>query len=163
MNTDRTEIREGRTVSAGINMSLVFFVLFMSILPVSIILPSTFMFLKYVLTFLVALMLAWWATPLARNAALRYNIVDIPDGKLKDHTQPTPYLGGIVVYIAFLLTLAITFGFTEKILGITLAGSILVIIGLFDDMQAVRFRFKPKRWLTNHQQAVESSFACRFL
>jgi UDP-GlcNAc:undecaprenyl-phosphate GlcNAc-1-phosphate transferase len=142
MNTDHTEIRKGGTVSSGINMSLVFFVLFMSILPVSIILPTTFMFLKYALTFLVALMLAWWATPLARNAALRYNIVDVPDGKLKDHTQPTPYLGGIVVYISFLLTLAITFGFTEKILGMTLAGSILVIIGLFDDMQAVTPKIK---------------------
>jgi len=95
------------------------------------------MFIKYVLTFLVAFMLAWWATPLARNAALRYNIVDTPDGRLKDHQHSTPYLGGIVVYISFLLTLAITFGFNEKILGITLAGSILVIIGLFDDMQAV--------------------------
>jgi UDP-GlcNAc:undecaprenyl-phosphate GlcNAc-1-phosphate transferase len=41
------------------------------------------------------------------------------------------------VYISFLLTLSITFGFNEKVLGITLAGSILVIVGLFDDMQAV--------------------------
>jgi UDP-GlcNAc:undecaprenyl-phosphate GlcNAc-1-phosphate transferase len=81
--------------------------------------------------------LSWWATPLARDTALRYNIVDKPDGRLKDHARPTPYLGGIVVYIAFLLTLSFTFGFNEKILGITLAGSVLVIIGLFDDMQAV--------------------------
>lgn len=142
MHTDHTEIREGGVISSGINMSLVFFVLFISILPISVFLPSTYMFFKYALTFLVALMLSWWATPLARNAALRYNIVDVPDGKLKDHVQPTPYLGGIVVYISFLLTLSITFGFTEKILGITLAGSILVIIGLFDDMQAVTPKVK---------------------
>jgi UDP-GlcNAc:undecaprenyl-phosphate GlcNAc-1-phosphate transferase len=142
VNTDHTEIREGGLISSGINMSLVFFVLFISILPISVFLPSTYMFFKYTFTFLVALMLSWWATPLARNAALRYNIVDVPDGRLKDHVQPTPYLGGIVVYISFLLTLAITFGFTEKILGITLAGSILVIIGLFDDMQAVTPKVK---------------------
>ena len=89
MNTDHTEIREERTVFSDINTSLVFFMLFMSILPISVILPSTYLFLKYALTFLVALMLAWWATPLARNTALRYNIVDVPDGRLKDHTQPT--------------------------------------------------------------------------
>jgi UDP-GlcNAc:undecaprenyl-phosphate/decaprenyl-phosphate GlcNAc-1-phosphate transferase len=42
-----------------------------------------------------------------------------------------------VVYISFLLTVAITFGFNTLVLGLTLAGSILVIVGLFDDMQAV--------------------------
>lgn len=112
-------------------------VLSCSMLPISAALPAKTTILTYGLTFVVALLLAWWATPLARNAALRYNIVDRPDGRLKDHREPTPYLGGIVVYIAFLLALAITFGFNEKILGITLAGSILVIVGLFDDMQAV--------------------------
>jgi UDP-GlcNAc:undecaprenyl-phosphate GlcNAc-1-phosphate transferase len=92
---------------------------------------------KYILTFVVSFFLALWATPLARSAAMRYNIVDQPDGRLKDHETPTPYLGGIVVYISFLLSLAITFDFNEKVLGITLAGSLLVIVGLFDDMQAV--------------------------
>ncbi len=107
-------------------------------LPISTnLLPSDFLLAKYLLTFLLSYGLASWVTPLARNAALRYNIVDTPDGRLKDHSLPTPYLGGVVVYISFLLTLSFTFGFNEKILGITLAGSVLVIVGLFDDMQAV--------------------------
>jgi UDP-GlcNAc:undecaprenyl-phosphate GlcNAc-1-phosphate transferase len=108
-----------------------------SFFPLSNVSFSPFIYIKYALTFVLSLALALWATPLARNAALRYNIVDMPDGRLKDHKQPTPYLGGIVVYISFLLTLCFTFGFNEKVLGITLAGSVLVIIGLFDDMQAV--------------------------
>ena len=138
MNLEQTGVRKRRKILTNRHhILLVFFVLSMSILPISVILPPTYVSIKYGLTFCVALMLAWWATPLARNAALRYNIVDVPDGRLKDHHQPTPYLGGIVVYIAFLLTLSITFDFNEKILGITLAGSILVIIGLFDDMRAV--------------------------
>jgi UDP-GlcNAc:undecaprenyl-phosphate/decaprenyl-phosphate GlcNAc-1-phosphate transferase len=121
---------------------MLFVMLAISMLPISAALPPNTTLLKYGVTFFVAVLLAWWATPLARNAALRYNIVDRPDGRLKDHVHPTPYLGGIVVYIAFLLTLAITFGFNEKILGMTLAGSILVIVGLFDDMQAVTPKVK---------------------
>lgn len=93
--------------------------------------------MTYVCTFVLAWAIAWWTTPLAKNTALRYNIVDAPDGRLKDHRQPTPYLGGIVVYISFLLTVAVTFDFNEKILALTLAGSILVILGLFDDMRAI--------------------------
>jgi UDP-GlcNAc:undecaprenyl-phosphate GlcNAc-1-phosphate transferase len=142
MHTTYIGINEGRNTSISLNTALLLSVLSMSILPISVALPSSYTFLKYVFTFLIALILAWWATPLARNAALRYNIVDVPDGRLKDHQQSTPYLGGVVVYISFLLTLSITFGFNEKILGITLAGSILVIVGLFDDMQAVTPRVK---------------------
>ena len=126
-----------------INISFLVLILIFFMLPISTnILPSTFLLAKYLLTFLLSLMLASWATPLARNAALQYNIVDKPDGRLKDHIYPTPYLGGIVIYISFLLTLSFTFGFNEKILGITLAGSVLVIVGLFDDMQAVTPQIK---------------------
>ncbi len=106
-------------------------------LQLSSVIPPSFLAAQYILTFVLSLLLALWATPLARNAAMRYNIVDQPDGRLKDHQEPTPYLGGVVIYISFLLALSITFDFNEKVLGITLAGSILVIVGLFDDMQAV--------------------------
>lgn len=117
--------------------SVFFLLLLLFVLPLSDVLPSTYVAIKYPFTFLLAFGLALWATPLARNAALRYNIVDKPDGRLKDHATPTPYLGGIVVYIAFLLTLSCTFGFTTRVLGLTLAGAVLVIVGLFDDMRAV--------------------------
>lgn len=117
--------------------SVFLLLLLLFVLPLSDVLPSTYVAIKYPFTFLLAFGLALWATPLARNAALRYNIVDKPDGRLKDHAAPTPYLGGIVVYIAFLLTLSCTFGFTTRVLGLTLAGAVLVIVGLFDDMRAV--------------------------
>ena len=127
----------------GINTSFLVLILIFFMLPISTnLLPSNFLLAKYLLTFLLSYVLASWATPLARNAALQYNIVDNPDGRLKDHVTPTPYLGGIVVYISFLLTLSFSFGFNEKILGITLSGSVLVIVGLFDDMQAVTPRIK---------------------
>ena len=142
MESDHPGSPEERKTSTAFNTLLLMCVLVMSILPISAYLPPRYLFVKYALTFGVAWMLAWWATPLARNTALRYNIVDLPDGRLKDHRQPTPYLGGIVVYIAFLLTISITFDFNEKILGLTLAGSILVIIGLFDDMRAVTPKVK---------------------
>jgi UDP-GlcNAc:undecaprenyl-phosphate GlcNAc-1-phosphate transferase len=142
MNTEYRENTTRENLHSNVNISMLFLVLLISILPSLTTLLSTSTFIKYAFTFLMALILACWATPLARNTALRYNIVDVPDGRLKDHQHPTPYLGGIVVYISFLLTLSITFGFNEKILGITLAGSVLVILGLFDDMQAITPKVK---------------------
>ncbi|MEE8237178.1 MAG: undecaprenyl/decaprenyl-phosphate alpha-N-acetylglucosaminyl 1-phosphate transferase, partial [Gammaproteobacteria bacterium] len=65
--------------------------------------------LLYVLTFTLALLLSLYAVPLARRAALKYGIVDSPDGQLKRQGEPVPYLGGLAIYLAFLVSLAFTF------------------------------------------------------
>ncbi len=75
------------------------------------------------------------------STALRYNIVDKPDGRLKDHAQPTPVSGrDRRLYFFPAHSFHAFFDFNEKVLGIILAGSVLVIIGLFDDMRAVTQR-----------------------
>ena len=44
--------------------------------------------LTYLVTFGVAAALAAWLTPKLREAALRFGIVDAPDGALKTHREP---------------------------------------------------------------------------
>jgi UDP-GlcNAc:undecaprenyl-phosphate GlcNAc-1-phosphate transferase len=44
-----------------------------------------------------------------------------------------PYLGGLAVYVAFLVSLAFTFEFRQDVLGIVLAGTLMVMLGLIDD------------------------------
>ena len=90
--------------------------------------------LTYLLTFAIAALLAAWLTPRVRAAALRFGIVDRPDGRLKQHDEPVPYLGGLAIWLAFLLTLAATFRFSPDVMGMLLAGSIVVILGLVDDL-----------------------------
>lgn len=75
-----------------------------------------------------------WLTPRMREAALRFGIVDRPDGRLKRQREPIPYLGGVAIYLAFLLALSATYTFGPEVLGILLAGSIVVLIGLLDDL-----------------------------
>jgi len=87
-----------------------------------------------ILTFILAALLAHYLTPLLRQAAIRFGIVDRPDGKLKTHRSPVPYLGGIAIYLSFLLSLAFTAEFQREVLGILLAGSIVVLLGLIDDL-----------------------------
>lgn len=88
----------------------------------------------YGVTFLLAALLSAWLTPRVRAAALRFGIVDRPDGKLKTQREPVPYLGGIAIYLSFLVALALSFRFSEPVLGMLLAGSIVVILGLIDDL-----------------------------
>jgi UDP-GlcNAc:undecaprenyl-phosphate GlcNAc-1-phosphate transferase len=82
----------------------------------------------------LALTLSLYATPLMRRAAVRLGIVDRPDGRLKTQAEPVPYLGGLAIYLSFLLALTVTLRFDEvEVLGMLLAGSIVLVLGLVDD------------------------------
>ena len=88
-----------------------------------------------ILSFFIAFLLSWQITPLIREGALRLNIVDCPDGKLKNHQSAIPYLGGVAIFISFLFSLALTFSdFDPQVVGLLLGGSIAVMLGLIDDI-----------------------------
>ena len=88
-------------------------------------------------TFVTSLALALYLTPIVRRGALHFGVVDRPDGLLKRQREPVAYLGGIAVYLAFLLTLALVFEFEAYILGLLLGGTLMLMLGLFDDMKVL--------------------------
>ncbi len=67
------------------------------------------MVVRLILGFLLAYLLALVGTPMAREAALRFGVVDAPSTGLKRQREPVPYLGGLAVFMAFLLALGMTF------------------------------------------------------
>lgn len=85
------------------------------------------------ITVALSFMLALYGVPIARRAALKFGIVDAPDGRLKHQKEPVPYFGGLAIYLAFLMSLAFTFEFRHDVLGIILGGTIVVMLGLIDD------------------------------
>lgn len=90
------------------------------------------------LTFVLSLLLSLYGVPMARQAALAFNVVDRPDGRLKFQSEPVPYLGGLAVYLAFLISLALTFEFRQEVLGLVLAGTLMVMVGLIDDFGVLK-------------------------
>jgi UDP-GlcNAc:undecaprenyl-phosphate GlcNAc-1-phosphate transferase len=89
------------------------------------------------LTFLLSFLLTLYGTPLAQRVAFRYQLLDQPDGKLKKQSQPVPYMGGLIVYFAFISPISLMFNFNQQLLGILFASSILLLVGLFDDFKAL--------------------------
>ncbi|MCC7381543.1 MAG: undecaprenyl/decaprenyl-phosphate alpha-N-acetylglucosaminyl 1-phosphate transferase [Deltaproteobacteria bacterium] len=92
---------------------------------------------RYPTAFILALVLSLYFTPIIRRAAISYSVVDRPDTSLKQHPEPTPYLGGVAIFLSFLFALAFTYDFTHQVLGILLAASIIVTLGLFDDLKVL--------------------------
>lgn len=96
------------------------------------------MVLTYVFASLLALFLALYGTPIAREAALRFGVVDRPDGRLKDHSEAVPYFGGLAVYLAVLIPLCLFYDFDARILAILLSGTLVLLLGLIDDFGVLR-------------------------
>jgi len=95
------------------------------------------MVIQLTLGFFLAYLLALVGTPMARDAAIRFGVVDNPDGHLKTHAEPVAYLGGLAVFVAFLLSIGMTFSFDEELLALLLASTIVTMVGLIDDFGAL--------------------------
>ncbi len=63
----------------------------------------------YMGVFVVAFFVTLLATPLMRRIALAYGIIDRPNVARKIHKAPTPYLGGVAVYLGILLAAIFTY------------------------------------------------------
>jgi UDP-GlcNAc:undecaprenyl-phosphate GlcNAc-1-phosphate transferase len=90
-----------------------------------------------VLILILAFLINLKGTQVAQKAALHFGIVDKPDGKLKVHQGPIPYLGGLSIFISFLISLSIIVEFDQRVLGLLLGGTLVMLLGLLDDLRAI--------------------------
>ena len=76
------------------------------------------------------------------KVALKFNIVDKPDGALKTQKDAIPYLGGLAVYLSFMMSLSIILDFNRSFLGLLLGATLIVLLGIFDDLIELSPAFK---------------------
>lgn len=86
------------------------------------------------LIFATAFVFAVSATPLARGLALRTGTVDQPSPR-KIHSRPMPLLGGVAIYLAFVLALIIYADqfFISQVIGIFIGATWVSFLGVWDD------------------------------
>lgn len=110
---------------------------------------------NYILPFLSALLLAYLLTPIVKDLAIKFEIVDMPKQR-KVHKKPIPRLGGVGIYLAFLLVSLVFLYFNQNYFtfgpisdldprgpfaGMLIGGFVLVLGGALDDI----FDLSPMR------------------
>jgi len=90
------------------------------------------------LTFIVALGTSLALTPWVARTATSIGMVDKPDGALKTHEKPVAYLGGLAVFVAFLVGFSSFYELDRQVLAIMLGGTLVVLLGFFDDLGDLR-------------------------
>jgi UDP-GlcNAc:undecaprenyl-phosphate/decaprenyl-phosphate GlcNAc-1-phosphate transferase len=93
----------------------------------------------YLLIVASALFLAIAVTPVARRIAYRSGMIAQPAPR-KQHTVPTPMLGGAAIYLAFVISLFILGDrfYVNQVAGILLGATLVSFLGLWDDRHPLR-------------------------
>ncbi|KXG42641.1 MraY family glycosyltransferase [Tepidibacillus decaturensis] len=92
---------------------------------------------SYLLPFIFAFFSVLILVPILRIIAFRYHFVDIPNQR-KIHREPIPLLGGIAIFIGYILSSWIWIKPLNLRLAIFIAGLLIVGIGLLDDYYKTR-------------------------
>ncbi len=91
--------------------------------------------LSLVFSFLVALLITFATTPLAKILAHKIGAVDIPKDNRRVHTTPIPRLGGLAIYFGFIVSVFAFGGMERWLTGILLGSAIIVALGIIDDIK----------------------------
>ena len=88
----------------------------------------------YLDLFLISFLISLALTPLVQRLAFSIGAIDNPNNR-KVHAKPIARLGGVAIAIAFIASLFITKHVDETIRGVLYGSSILIVVGLFDDIR----------------------------
>ena len=86
---------------------------------------------------LVALVVALVSTPVVKSLAARVGAVDVPRDGRRMHDHPIPRMGGLAIFLGFLLSTLLFAELTPQLRGMLLGASVIVVLGIFDDIYAL--------------------------
>ncbi len=87
------------------------------------------------LSFIVAAAISLFATPIARKLAFKVDAIDIPKDERRIHKEPMPLMGGLGIYIAFVIACLIFLPIDRPLLSIILGGTLILTSGIIDDIK----------------------------
>ena len=85
------------------------------------------------ITFISSLMLV----PLVRDIAHHINAIDIPNER-KVHKKPMPRLGGLAIFISFLIGYMFFAPVTTQMISILIGGILIILLGIIDDIKPLK-------------------------
>ncbi len=101
---------------------------------------TTFIF--GVVAVLCAVLFSYVITPPVRVLAYKIGAIDVPTDSRRMHKRPTPRLGGLSIFISFVIATLLFCEITPTLLAIWLGGAILCALGTLDDVFRLHWLIK---------------------
>ena len=90
----------------------------------------------------MALIVALVATPVVKSLAFKMGAMDVPKDNRRMHDHPIPRMGGLAIFLGFLLSVLLFAEITPQLRGMLLGSVIIVVLGIFDDIYSLPAMFK---------------------
>ena len=103
----------------------------------NIFINGTNMYYIILITFVSSLILV----PLIKKVAIHVNALDIPN-KRKIHKKPMPRLGGLAIFLSFLVGYMFFAPLTTQMISILIGSFIIILLGIVDDINPLRAIYK---------------------
>ena len=87
-----------------------------------------------IIAIICAMLTAYTVTPPVRLLAYRLGAIDVPTDARRMHRKPMPRIGGLAIYIAFVLSTMVFCKHSLHLYAIWIGGAMLVTLGVLDDI-----------------------------
>ena len=96
--------------------------------------PGLADWIKMLLAFAVSLLVAYVITPPVKRFAEKVGAIDVPRDNRRVHDHPIPRMGGLAIFIGFVLSLIFFVPMSTKVLGLLVGSVIIAVMGGVDDI-----------------------------
>ena len=96
--------------------------------------PGLADWIKMLLAFAVSLIVAYVMTPPVKRFAEKVGAIDVPKDNRRVHDHPIPRMGGLAIFIGFMLSLIFFVPMSTKVTGLLVGSVIIAVMGGVDDI-----------------------------
>lgn len=96
--------------------------------------PGLADWIKMLLAFAVSLLVAYVMTPPVKRFAEKVGAIDVPKDNRRVHDHPIPRMGGLAIFIGFMLSLIFFVPMSTKVTGLLVGSVIIAVMGGVDDI-----------------------------
>ena len=105
--------------------------------------------MEYLITFVLAFIIAFSSTPIARKLAFKLGAVDVPKDERRMHKKPIALMGGVAITAGFLVSVLFStilpakmFAPNLDLIGLLAGIAIISLMGVLDDILTLKSRVK---------------------
>lgn len=99
---------------------------------------NTAVWIRVPMAIIVAFVISFAVTPVVKAFATKVGAVDVPGEARRIHDHPIPRMGGLAIFLGFLLSVLLFVDITQEVRGILLGAIIIVATGAIDDIISLR-------------------------
>lgn len=117
--------------------------------------PNLPLWAKLLLAMAAAFVIAFLMTPPVKRFSEKVGAMDVPKDERRMHDHPIPRMGGIAIFLGFVISLLLFANMTTQVMGLLVGALIIAVMGALDDIVSLN------AWVKLAGQVVAAVVAIR--